>query len=409
MRREGFTLIELLVVIAIIAVLAAILFPVFAQAREKSFQTNCVNNQRQIAMAIMMYAQEHDEMFSLASSVWNDIGQPAAVLVCPTKGEAFGNCYGFVAGLGGMSIGNITDPAHTVVTADAVVPTTNFNLLNSWTDVDLRHSSSFICSLADGHIVAVKCKNNASESTTLESKGGFGLKFIPSGFGVTIPLQNDPNQNLTNGQSNMTAFGTAGWWSPIAGFAVGAPTYGYLNPPVTVISAAGSCSSGYCVPFYSSNASLVATPAAGSYLSGGGTTDTYQFSGPGPSFNVSLLSNTTTSPQVYTAKTLGASPGIANPNLVETVPITLNDTNTHVATFLMGWHTYGGFPGVTISATETATGKTCASKQVYYQGKPMIAQLSFAAAAPGDTVNLTATFTANASYGYIGIMALLFD
>ena len=57
----GFTLIELLVVIAIIAVLAAILFPVFAQAREKARQTACVSNLKQIGNGLMMYVQDYDE------------------------------------------------------------------------------------------------------------------------------------------------------------------------------------------------------------------------------------------------------------------------------------------------------------------------------------------------------------
>src|SRR5258705_11923651 len=62
-KRRGFTLIELLVVIAIIAILAAILFPVFAQAREKARQTGCLSNHKQIGTAIMMYAQDYDEQF----------------------------------------------------------------------------------------------------------------------------------------------------------------------------------------------------------------------------------------------------------------------------------------------------------------------------------------------------------
>jgi prepilin-type N-terminal cleavage/methylation domain-containing protein/prepilin-type processing-associated H-X9-DG protein len=63
---SGFTLIELLVVIAIIAILAAILFPVFAQAREKARQTACLSNTKQIALGIQMYAQDYDETLPVA-------------------------------------------------------------------------------------------------------------------------------------------------------------------------------------------------------------------------------------------------------------------------------------------------------------------------------------------------------
>lgn len=59
--RKGFTLIELLVVIAIIAILAAILFPVFARAREKARQNNCLSNSKQIGLALMQYVQDYDE------------------------------------------------------------------------------------------------------------------------------------------------------------------------------------------------------------------------------------------------------------------------------------------------------------------------------------------------------------
>ena len=66
-RREqcGFTLIELLVVIAIIAILAAILFPVFAQAREKARQSACLSNARQIGLAVMMYAEDWDQCYPI--------------------------------------------------------------------------------------------------------------------------------------------------------------------------------------------------------------------------------------------------------------------------------------------------------------------------------------------------------
>ncbi|MFQ6132496.1 MAG: type II secretion system protein, partial [Armatimonadota bacterium] len=74
-RRAGFTLIELLVVIAIIAILAAILFPVFAQAREKARQTACLSNLKQIGLALAMYVSDNDEMYprhSLPNSDIND-------------------------------------------------------------------------------------------------------------------------------------------------------------------------------------------------------------------------------------------------------------------------------------------------------------------------------------------------
>ena len=73
--NSGFTLIELLVVIAIIAILAAILFPVFAQAREKARGISCLSNTKQLGLGILMYAQDYDERF------------PCGVL--PTSGPGF--------------------------------------------------------------------------------------------------------------------------------------------------------------------------------------------------------------------------------------------------------------------------------------------------------------------------------
>src|SRR5438067_6722430 len=66
MGRRAFTLIELLVVIAIIAILAAILFPVFAQVREKGRQTQCLSNTRQFGTAVMMYVQDYGECYPLS-------------------------------------------------------------------------------------------------------------------------------------------------------------------------------------------------------------------------------------------------------------------------------------------------------------------------------------------------------
>lgn len=67
LKRSGFTLIELLVVIAIIAILAAILFPVFARAREQARKTTCISNLKQVGLGLMMYAQDYDETFPVAN------------------------------------------------------------------------------------------------------------------------------------------------------------------------------------------------------------------------------------------------------------------------------------------------------------------------------------------------------
>jgi|SwirhirootsSR2_FD_contig_61_3068062_length_1334_multi_3_in_0_out_0_3 prepilin-type N-terminal cleavage/methylation domain-containing protein/prepilin-type processing-associated H-X9-DG protein len=90
LRNKAFTLIELLVVIAIIAILAAILFPVFAQAREKARAISCVSNEKQIALGVLMYVQDYDETFPLY--YWNE---PVNTTDPPFTPSAPSGCFGW--------------------------------------------------------------------------------------------------------------------------------------------------------------------------------------------------------------------------------------------------------------------------------------------------------------------------
>src|SRR3954468_11388757 len=108
-RNQGFTLIELLVVIAIIAILAAILFPVFAQAREKARQSSCASNMKQLGLGILQYVQDFDEQFPIGSATAGSVGigytggwahpiipylKNVDVYKCPNDSTSFNPGYG---------------------------------------------------------------------------------------------------------------------------------------------------------------------------------------------------------------------------------------------------------------------------------------------------------------------------
>jgi len=198
MRKTGFTLIELLVVIAIIAILAAILFPVFAKAREKARQTACLNNMKQIGTAVEMYKQDYDNTYCGAyiyRATWGDASQlywfpltlepytkNKQIGLCPSgyAVEGFANPATYDTGAGGVKFSYaysdwvgwsndsaIGQPANTILIfeADSTRTGSKYGMMEvwAWSQVDTtyslgqatamgyKHNEGFNAVMCDGH------------------------------------------------------------------------------------------------------------------------------------------------------------------------------------------------------------------------------------------------------------------
>ena len=167
--RSGFSLIELLVVIAIISVLAAMLFPVFSQAREKARSTACLSNERQIGMALMMYLHDAGQVPQSLFANYHNIIQPYLknedVLRCPTRPSYFPG-YGLNAALASLSFRGHLKPSETWLLADGKGfpylvrdPRSGFDAGWPYVDgaePDYRHHDAANCFFLDGHAKGVK-------------------------------------------------------------------------------------------------------------------------------------------------------------------------------------------------------------------------------------------------------------
>ena len=219
-KNLGFTLIELLVVIAIIAILAAILFPVFAKAREKARQTQCLSNQRQIALAVALWSQDNNEMLPPSTTFWGTTmsGVSAKAFQCSTAGSAVANAYVYNNYVGnnaaGIPMQLVTDATAQVLTADGLTTTSlgagYNNIAGTLADLALRHNNALICSFVDSHVALVT--NPSLQEFYQNVKWGTPLSGVDP-----LPLVNGPaNTNMAEtssltGTSSFIGAGTGTW------------------------------------------------------------------------------------------------------------------------------------------------------------------------------------------------------
>ena len=175
--RRGFTLIELLGVLAIIAIPAAILFPVFARAREKARQTSCLSNVKQIMLGVMMYAQDYDEVLIPAAlpwqapaeapataDEWHEILQPylsnVTILRCPSAKSSYPG-YGWnyqefgyyytTHGTGWATpLAQVENPAEVILLGDGLLGT-RYIYRRHATNTSKIHNGGGNMALLDGH------------------------------------------------------------------------------------------------------------------------------------------------------------------------------------------------------------------------------------------------------------------
>jgi len=189
--RKGFTLIELLVVIAIIAILAAILFPVFAKAREKARQSSCLSNMKQVSLSFMQYVQDYDERFcgsgttfadpypygywirkTTGASSWDVTNGALApyvknsqVFICPSRrADPIPGCtYEMNGACAWQSLGTIADPSGTALLTEAINDDGSCNSADGGAGYSCHNDGSNLA-FTDGHAKWLKNTNITNQA-----------------------------------------------------------------------------------------------------------------------------------------------------------------------------------------------------------------------------------------------------
>jgi len=143
LHQRGSVIVEVIVVLVVLAVIAALVFPRLARSKaggrdNRRYQAQCMNNVRQLTLAVAMYCQDHAGAYPDKATIWADVSFPPSVLSCPTYGMDKGNGYGYNSWLSTKAFKDpgMPPPQLLPVLADSAKPD---NLLSSNSDIDGRH------------------------------------------------------------------------------------------------------------------------------------------------------------------------------------------------------------------------------------------------------------------------------
>jgi competence protein ComGC len=191
----GFTLVEMMVTGTVVVLLAGLLVPVLSQVRERSREATCLTHQRQLAMLIVTYAQDHNDRLPTTDTIWSVVESSTDLLVCPSAPDV-PNGYGYNEAVSGMPLGHHS-VGNLLLTADAR-PNLPAQLLTVETDMARRHHGHALVSYLDGHVDSLNASTAAPLTPGTVSDGSANPTPAPNPNPAPVPNPNPaptPNPN----------------------------------------------------------------------------------------------------------------------------------------------------------------------------------------------------------------------